>query len=93
MGTETKFDGKTDLDVQRAVVEKTGVRLDGKSEAYIAAAFDIAVESAGKGRLDGGQTTSVLEARTDSADDHTDTVKVIEKFHETSANAYRTGLK
>jgi hypothetical protein len=60
LGTEAKFDGKTDIEVKRAAAEKhRGVSLDGRSDAYVEAAFDQAVE-----QLDGlGDSAGIMGAR------------------------------
>lgn len=47
LGPDAKFDGLTDVQVKRLAAEKhRGVKLDDKADAYIEAAFDIAVEHA-----------------------------------------------
>lgn len=62
-----KFDGLSDLEVMRSATEgHTGRKLEGKSEAYVQAAFDIALE-----RLDEEKSeprSANLNARTDSAE-------------------------
>lgn len=60
LGAEAKFDGKTDIEVKRAAAEKhRGVSLDGRSDAYVEAAFDQAVE-----QIDGvGDAAGIMGAR------------------------------
>jgi hypothetical protein len=44
---EPKFDGKSDLDIMKEVIvaKFPGTNLDGKSEAYVQARYDMAIES------------------------------------------------
>lgn len=48
LGAEAKFDGKDDLAIKREVLAKAqpGLKLDGRSDDYIAAAFDVAAAAA-----------------------------------------------
>lgn len=63
LGTEDKFDGKSDLEIKKLVISSRGtVKVDGKSEAYIDAAFDIACES--EARVD--SVSRVEDVHTDS---------------------------
>ena len=65
LGTSEKFDGKSDLEIKRMVISSRGtVKVDGKSEAYIDAAFDIACAS--EPRED---SVSRVEDVTDSTDE------------------------
>lgn len=42
---EEKFDGRTDLEIKRAVVEKVlSLKLDGKTDAYVEASFELAMQ-------------------------------------------------
>lgn len=52
LGAEAKLDG-TDVDLKRAVVAKLApdVKLDGQGDAYVAAAYDLALAGAGKAGL------------------------------------------
>jgi hypothetical protein len=45
LGAEAKFDGKDDLAVKREVLAKVqpALKLDGQSDDYVAAAFDVAI--------------------------------------------------
>lgn len=45
---KAKFDGMDDLAVKRAALTEAGVKLDGKSDVYVEARFDAAVEDAEK---------------------------------------------
>ena len=93
LGNDVKFDGKSDLEIRTAVVEKSlGARLDGKSPEYIAAAFDLAVDrkDADKGALDGAPVTSRLDGG--SSGPVSDTEKTMKDFYEASRNAYKAGL-
>ena len=44
LGAESKFDGKSDSEVKRMVAETSGLKCDGKSDAYVDAAFEIAIQ-------------------------------------------------
>ena len=50
LGTTAKLDGLTDLDVKRQVIAKLSpeAKMDGQSEAYIVARFDVETERAAK---------------------------------------------
>lgn len=52
-------DGKSDLDIKRAVLTERKIALDGKSEAYIEARFDTLVEDSGEA----DQTAEALAGR------------------------------
>ena len=75
LGPDSRFDGKSDDEVRRAVVESTGVKLDGKSADYVAAAFDIAVEKADSEpgilgeKPTGTELRADAEEKTDKQDD------------------------
>lgn len=56
LGEGTDFNGKTDAEIRRLVV---GARADGKSDAYVEAAFDLAVEQADGS---GGEPTALFDA-------------------------------
>lgn len=51
LGDNVKFDGLSDIDVKRKVVEASSkkVKLDGKSDDYIQARYDFAVEASSQG--------------------------------------------
>lgn len=83
---EEKFDGKSDLDVKKAVAEKVlGMKFDGKSDAYVDASFEIALkahaDSAETG-LSKARTAAVPDTRVDSAED------ARAKFYAASRNAH-----
>jgi hypothetical protein len=58
LGANEKLDGKTDIDIKRAIVLKLKpkAKLDGQSDAYIQARYDDAIETA-------GSVTAIDEAR------------------------------
>lgn len=72
-----KLDGKSDMEVKRLVLEKLGVKLDGKDDHYAGARFDVEMENrkasvgrpmdAPRGvqapRVDSGPSASPSEAR------------------------------
>lgn len=69
---EEKIDGKTDAEIKRAVAEKvTGLKLDGKSEAYVDAMFDVAIKRE-PAISDEPATAPVSDARTDAVGDAMD---------------------
>jgi hypothetical protein len=55
LGAEAKFDGKDDLAVKREVLAKVqpALKLDGQSNDYVAAAFDVAIVAAPATKGDG----------------------------------------
>jgi hypothetical protein len=67
LGADARFDGKSDTEIRREVVETAQSRsLEGKSEAYIEAAFDVAVENLDEaGPLAGAPVTTALPQRDD----------------------------
>jgi len=72
LGAAEKFDGKSDLDVMRAVAGKGApeLRLDGESDAYVKAAFKIAVGRADAAAQALGEVNAAAHeaGRTDAAD-------------------------
>lgn len=64
LGDEAKFDGLSDLDVQKLVAEKVhGIRLEGKPEHYVQASYDIALTKA----ADKGEPRTERVQRSDDA--------------------------
>lgn len=61
LGVETKMDAMSDSDVKKAYLAKRGVKFDGKSEEYIAAAYDI--ESTKSKTTEAQTTPSPADAR------------------------------
>jgi uncharacterized protein len=90
LGEGTKFDGKSDLEVKRAVAETSGVKLDGKSDAYVEAAFEIALanhtDKADAEEVE-KKTSPVHVDKKDSARPDIATLKA--KFEERSRNAHK----
>lgn len=65
----SKFDGLSDVEVKRQVAEKVlGVKLDGKSDVYVEASFDLALKQASTAPAAGLEQTAPLP-RADSIDD------------------------
>lgn len=91
LGEEAKLDGLSDRDVKAAVVAKLcpGAKLDGKSEDYVAARFDAAMESASGDALAAAraatETGAVEEERPVKLDAR-------EEFMKNSQNAWRSHL-
>jgi hypothetical protein len=67
LGAEAKFDGKTDAEIRRAVVEKAspGIKLEGRSDAYVEARFDMATEEGAEGRKDKAPVLQIGSSRRD----------------------------
>lgn len=82
-----KFDGLSDLDVMKQVAEHVlALKMDGKSEAYVQACFDLAVER-------GAHNDALTHVREISTVKHTDGSDPVEvaraKFLEASRNAHK----
>lgn len=72
LGDDFKFDGLSDKDIRVAVLEEVDekLKLDGKSDAYIEARFDSAIENAEKEEhADGADEDEEEERETESIDD------------------------
>lgn len=70
---EEKLDGKTDLEIKKAVAETAlGIKLDGKSETYVEASYDLALQKGAPSEADALEAsragTSEIGARVDSGD-------------------------
>lgn len=94
LGAESKFDGKSDLEIKTMVAATSGVKLDGKAEAYVDAAFEIVMSKV-------GEKKAAAQLQTDTAPVHTDGTKpgesVVEKakreYAERSRNLHRAHLE
>lgn len=93
LGTEAKFDGLSDLEVKRLAASKSGVKLDGKAEAYVEAAFDLAVAKLDTepGVLAAPAAPATSPIKTDAADD---SLEAHQKRHaERMRNAHKLDSK
>lgn len=82
-----KFDGLSDLDVMKQVAEHVlALKMDGKSDAYVAACYDLAVER-------GVKNDALAQVREISTVKHTDGTDPVEaakaRFLEASRNAHK----
>lgn len=70
LGGEAKFDGKTDDDIRKAVIEKVtpGVKLEDRSSEYVAARFDAAVDFLAEKSVDETGVIVTNASRDDAAD-------------------------
>jgi uncharacterized protein len=84
LGADARLDGMSDRDVRAAVVEKLqpGAKLEGKSEDYVTARFDAAIESVGARSVDAAlvaaNAVATQGARTDGYDESTARAKAAE---------------
>ena len=64
LGSKAKLDALTDRDVKAAVLKKTNpdLKLDGKSDEYVNARFDMALEQAAEETEDGSETEDGIHA-------------------------------
>lgn len=70
LGADAKFDGKSDSEVRSAALAKAcpELKLDGKDEVYVTAAFELATTGAVKTSLAAANVSHTDATRTDSAD-------------------------
>lgn len=70
LGADAKFDGKSDSEVRTAALAKAcpELKLDGKDEVYVAAAFELATTGAVKTSLAAANVSHTDATRTDSTD-------------------------
>ncbi len=91
LGAEAKLDG-SDVDLKRAVVAKLNpdVKLDGQGDAYVAAAYDLALASVGKAGL-AALRSATGAPRTDAAPptEHRDAEQVRADRMKASEEAFR----
>lgn len=83
LGTETKLDAMTDMDIRRAVIakEQPDIKLDGKEDGYVLVAYDMTMANVTK--RDAGDRPNIriveapleLENRDDAIDKITDPVE------------------
>ncbi len=94
---DQKFDGKTDLEVKRAVIAAVtpDLKLDGKSDAYVEAAFDLALTKA-----EDEEISPISKARADTRefvaddeDDGKDRHTLMLEMKERERNAYKNPPK
>lgn len=87
LGTDVTFEGKADLEIQRAVAETLGLKMDGKPEAYVVACFDLALTKVSESGADAlaAARAATAPVRTDS-----DPESAYQKFLAASRNAYKT---
>lgn len=85
---DVKFDGKTDAEVKRAVAETSGLKLDGKSEAYVDAAYEIALQKA----ADAEKLKASVAGTTDVSTAAATTKTSAQKYSEFLKNAHRAHL-
>lgn len=89
LGSEAKFDGQSDAQVRVAVAEKAhGLKMDGKSEGYVEAMFDLAVVKQDEAPADEIPSAPLDETAPVSRADSLE--KLHEAFLARSRNAHRT---
>lgn len=87
LGAESKFDEMDDRAVMTSVIDRLcGISCSGKSDDYIKARFDAAIESY---TLGSAQLERVREAAETRTTERTDSRSVREKFLERERNAWR----
>lgn len=94
LGAEAKFDGKSDLEIKTLVAATSGVKLDGKAEAYVDAAFEIVISKQ-------AEKKAAADLQSGTSPVHTDGVKpgesAVEKakreYAERSRNLHRAHLE
>ncbi len=93
LGAEARLDTLSDLEVQKTVAEKHfGKKYDGKTEAYVAAMFDIAVEQASQpSAVDQARAGTAPASRNDSRADSVETAR--EKYLAAQRDAWKTPAK
>lgn len=94
LGSEAKLDGKSDAEIRRMVAEKSApsVKLDGKSDDYIAALFDRAVEHSDEEQFQLGalRVDAEMAAREPSKSERIDADAAWESMVERNRNAWKT---
>jgi uncharacterized protein len=100
LGAEAKFDGKTDAQIKLEVAGKGApeLKLDGKPEAYVDAAYEIAVSRADAERNDGTAALAALRGAAPNASrvdasEYPDPVKARAAMVEANRNSWKTAGK